>query len=613
MSQSFQMIREKIKNLKGTPGCYLWKNKENEVIYVGKAIRLSERVRSYLNPNLQDVKTLTLQSEIHDLDWIATNSEEEALILEDNLIKKHNPKFNVRLKDDKKYPYICISVEENYPMVFLTRKIKDDKRKYFGPFSDVRATRSTLDLIHKIFPIRKTVQKLPLSTPRRPCLNFHIKRCLAPCQGNVSEKEYQVMIGQVIDFLEGKKDNVEKSLVEQMQTYAEKMEFEKAALIRDSLDYVRKLRQKQTILNQGSGNEDIIAYAAQNDEGQVVVFEIRDGHLDNKKTFAIKGVSHSSETEILSSFLEQYYLRVQIIPTKIILPSHAKADNSFLLEYMQNKFGKKAKIQYPSAGNKKSLLKLAEKNAAMNLTERILATKLRDKSEALQEIKNILQLPKSPQIMECYDISHFQGAQPVASGVQFVDGKPYKKGYRHYKMDSYEGINDPGMMHEVISRRLQRLLNDNEDLPDLIVIDGGFTQLQRACEAAVALGAGQIPMVGLAKKREEIYFPGESVPYSFPKDSPAMRLIRSMRDEAHRFGVTFHRKRRNQNTLKSVLEEMPEIGAVRRKALLKHFAGTTKIEEASLEDLQQVPGIGKKIAEKIFRHMQDKTSEPDTT
>lgn len=596
-----ELIREKIKNLKGVPGCYLWKNHHQEVIYVGKALRLSERVRSYLNPNQNDLKTKSLQAEIYDLDWIATNTEEEALILEDTLIKKYNPRYNVRLKDDKHYPYICISTDEAYPMLYFTRKIGDEKKRYFGPFSDTRATRQTIDLIQKIFPIRKTVQKLPLKTPRRPCLNYHIKRCLAPCQGNISQEEYNRIINQVIDFLEGKKDSVEKSLIEQMNEYSARMEFEKAAVFRDVLTNVRSLRKKQTILQQGGGDSDIISFAVKEDEGQVVVLEVRCGHLDNKKTFGLKGVAHSNGREIIGSFLEQYYLMSKIIPPEIVLPPGAKIDSEFLLDFLQKKHGKKPKILYPQGGDKKSLLNIAGKNATMNLTERILATRFRDKTAALKELQQNLQLSDRPEVIECYDISHFQGAEPVASGVQFINGKPNKSGYRHYKIRSYQGINDPGMIHEVIGRRLQRLSNEGEKIPDLIIIDGGYTQLQRACEAAVALGLESIAMIGLAKKREEVFFPGENHPYSFDKHSASMRMIRNIRDEAHRFGVTYHRKRRNRATIKNLLDEIPDIGKHRKKAIQKYFADKKHIETAEPEDFLQVPGIGKKLAEKIYQ------------
>ncbi|MCB1159713.1 MAG: excinuclease ABC subunit C, partial [Leptospiraceae bacterium] len=333
-AEHIRLIREKLKNLSHSPGCYLWKNKENEVIYVGKALKLSERVRSYLNPRQSDAKTKALQEEIYDLDWVITNNEEEALILEATLIKKYSPRFNVRLKDDKRYPYICISIDEMFPRVYTVRKVKHDGKRYFGPFSDGKASRDVLKLIQKTFPLRKTNIKLPQEKVLRPCLNFHIKRCLGPCQKNISQEEYSKVVEQVVHFLEGKKDVLEKELEVQMMLYSEKMEFEKAALIRDSLDNIRRIRQKQTVINPGGGNEDIVAYARKDDEGQIVIFEIRSGIFEDKKTFALNGLNHASAREILVSFLEQYYLQAQTYPERIILPILIKNDVEPLLNYL---------------------------------------------------------------------------------------------------------------------------------------------------------------------------------------------------------------------------------------------------------------------------------------
>lgn len=599
---------EKVKHLSESPGCYLWKNAKDEVIYVGKALKLLNRVKNYLSPRPRDMKLRFLQKEIFDLEWIITRTEKEALILEATLIKKYNPKYNVRLKDDKGYPYICISIDEPYPMLYLSRNTKDEKKKYFGPYTDVKSTRDLIALIHKIFPIRKTVQKLPLPKPRRPCLNFHIKRCLAPCQGNVTEEEYAKVIGQVMQFLEGKKDSLLQELRERMKTLSQNMEYERAIIYRDMIESISRIQQRQTVVNPEGGDEDIIAFAKKDDEGQVVILEVRTGRLEVKKTFALKGMNNSSDKEIITSFIEFYYLQANFIPATIILPVIIKNEVDIIIDYISKTKGFAPKLRFPAGGDKKSLLKLAEKNAEMNLSERLLAARLKDQSNALKELKTILKLKDIPNIIECYDISHTQGIEPVASGVMFVDGKPYKSGYRHYKIRGYDSVNDPGMMHEVIARRLQRLLNEDESLPDLVVIDGGETQLARACEAAVAIGLKELPMVGLAKKREEIYFPGEKIPYNFDSNTPAMRLLRHIRDEAHRFGVTFHRKRRNKETFKSILQGIPDIGIERKKKILKFFSDKKKIEDASLEDLKQVPGIGNKLAEKIYKQISNSTS-----
>jgi excinuclease ABC subunit C len=601
-----KLILEKIKNLTDEPGCYLWKDAKGEVIYVGKAIRLPSRIRSYLNPNIADVKTRHLQLEIADLDWIVTGTEVEALILESTLIKKYNPKYNVRLKDDKRYPFICVSTSEKFPMVFLSRRPRANGDRYFGPYTDSRAARDALQILHKIFPIRKTKLKLPLAKSQRPCLNFHIGRCLGPCQGNVLESDYKEMIDRVVQFLEGKKDVLIDNLRSRMLDYSEKMDFETAAHYRDILSRVEKVREKQTVVSVEGGDEDIVSFAKRENEGQIVLLEVRAGRLEGKKTFPFTGLNDSSNQELLEAFLRDYYLNASFVPRTIYLPEAAKDGINALMEYLQKQLGFVPKIKVPALGKKRSLINIAQKNAELALTERLLATKLRDQTTALQELKENLKLNEIPQVIECYDISHIQGFEPVASGVMFVDGKPYKPGYRHYKIRGHEGINDPGMMHEVIGRRLQRLLNEDEAMPDLIVIDGGPTQLNRACEIAIALDIPNLPMVGLAKKREEIYFPGEKEPYTFPINSPSMRLLRNLRDEAHRFGVTYHRLRRIKAELKTLLDEIPDIGAVRRRSILKYFQGRKKIQDAKWEELVQIDGIGEATAHKIINYIKNK-------
>ncbi|MBE7411724.1 MAG: excinuclease ABC subunit UvrC [Leptospiraceae bacterium] len=597
------VLKEKIKNLKNSSGCYLWKNKNSEIIYVGKATDISSRVRSYLNPNQSDLKTRYLQSEIYDLDWILTNSEVEALILEANLIKKYNPRFNVRLKDDKKYPYICVSTDEEFPMVYLTRNVKDDKKKYFGPFTDVKGARDLLSVIHKFFPIRKTYQKLP-AKPKRPCINFQMGRCLAPCTGKVTQDEYWVIVNQVLKFLEGKKEDLIKELKLKMGNHSKNLEYEAAKRYRDIIQNVSLYQKKQLVVSIDGGDEDIFAFARRDDDGQAVIFEVREGKLESKKTFALQGLEYSTQREVISSFLRDYYVNAKFIPRTIFLPENIKDEANVLLEHIAKITGFSVKIKFPSKGEKASLIRLAERNAELNLTERILALKYKDQSSALKELKEILKLGDTPNIIECYDISHFQGSEPVASGVMFLEGKPFKTGYRNYRIKSHKGINDPAMIHEVIARRLQKLLNEGESIPDLIVIDGGLTQLTRACEAALALDLKNLPIIGLAKKREEIYFPGEKTPYQFDKNSPAMRLLRHIRDETHRFGVKFHRSRRNKETLKSILSEISDIGIERRKSISAYFAGKKKIQDASKNELMEIPGIGEKLANSIYEKIQ---------
>ena len=603
VAEQFELIKEKIKNLGSSTGCYLWKDREQNVIYVGKAIRLADRVRSYLNPNSTDPKAISLRQEIFDLDWILTNSEHEALILEANLIKRYNPKYNVRLKDDKKYPFICISTDEPFPMVYLTRKVKADGKKYYGPYTDVKAARDILKLIHKIFPVRKKHQTLPLKKPASPCLNFHIKRCLAPCTGKVSVEDYNAIIQMVIYFFEGKRDEIIASLKSKMEDFSNQFLFEKAAIYRDMIQAIQSVSQKQSIINTTLGDEDILACAKKDNNGEMVVFEIREGRLEGKKSFALDGLQDSSDLESYLGFIKLYYLQSSFIPEKIRIPVKTSEEINFLENSLSSIAQKPVKI-LSTSGSTYSIFKLALKNAELNLTERLLATKLKEEKTALKQLQEILNLPKLPEIIECYDISHFQGSQPVGSGVQFVNGKPNKRAYRHYLIRGYTEINDPGMIHEVISRRLTRIQNENLPVPDLFVIDGGYTQLSRAVEAALNLGFENLAMIGLAKKREEIYFPSEKYPYKFDIDSPAIRLIRQIRDEAHRFGIEFHRKKRNQATLKSILDSISDIGSIRKRKIINHFINKKKLKEITKEELLQIDGIGETLAEKIISFFQ---------
>ncbi|EMO64432.1 excinuclease ABC, C subunit [Leptospira borgpetersenii serovar Pomona str. 200901868] len=570
------LILEKIKNLGISPGCYLWKSRKGEVLYVGKAKNLDKRVRNYLKENHPDIKTRALQKEIFDLDWIATGTEKEALILEATLIKKHNPRFNVRFKDDKKYPYICVSLSESFPMVYITRKLKDNGDRYFGPYSDVKSTRETLDIILRIFPVRKTRQVLPLPKPRRPCLNFDMGRCLGPCQGNIPVEDYKIVIDQVIQFLEGKKESLVGDLSIKMNASSNRMDFEKAARYRDMLQRIQNFREKQTVVSAEGGDEDVIGFARKKDEGQVILLEVRGGRLETKKSFPIQGVLDAEDSEILGAFFRDYYLNAALVPPLIFVPADIQEETAAVMDVLQEKTGFRPKLKSPRGGDKRSLLKIAEKNAELGLTERLLATHYRDQTASLKEIQEMFSLEHPPHIIECYDISHFQGSEPVASGVMFVEGKPFKQGYRKYNIRGYKGINDPGMIHEVISRRLQRIANEESVFPDLIVIDGGPTQLAKACEAAVEAGAERIPMIGLAKKREEIYFPGDNEPFIFDMNSSGMKLLRHLRDEAHRFGVSHHRSRRNKETMRSLIQDVPDIGLKRSKLLLRHFSGEKK-------------------------------------
>lgn len=588
------------------PGCYLWKDAHGTILYIGKANDLRARLKSYLRPDT--IKTEFLMRNVRSLDWITTGNETEALILEANLIKKNKPRFNVRLKDDKRYPYICVSTSEEYPRIFITRTIRNDQNHYFGPYTDAKSARAIIDFIHRAFPIRKKNIKIDRGKPRKPCMNFHIHRCPGPCQGNVDPADYNKIVNEIILFLEGKREVLEDLVLKRIQDYSEKLDFEKAAVYRDLLLQIRKVTEEQSVMSPGGGDEDIIAMAKDETGGQIVLMEVRNGRILERKSFPLQGLEKSQDPEIITGFLRDYYIQTSYIPSKIVIPLRVGQKEIRPLEdYFSWKTGRRVSITAAASREVKAMQQLAVKNAELQLKERILATKFRDERRAMIDLQKMLNLKELPAVLECYDISHLSGSNTVASGIRFVDGKPDRSGYRKYKIRNVEGINDPASMHETIQRRIERLQKENRPFPDLIVIDGGIPQLNAAKKAADKLGAN-IPMIGLAKQREEIYFPGDPYPKKFDENSPGMRLIRRARDEAHRFGVTFQRKLRNKSMVRHALDSVTDIGPARRLAILKHFAGR-QMETVSESELQEVPGVGKTLASKIYRQLHSDDSD----
>lgn len=597
MPSTSENLRATVARAPQTPGCYIWKGPSGEALYVGKAINLRSRLRSYLASWLDNPRTVALMEVAVDLEWITVDTEAEALILEATLVKERQPRFNVRLKDDKRYPFLCVSLAEPFPQLFLTRTVRDDGNAYFGPFTDVRAARNTMELIHKIFPIRKVRQRLPLRRPGRPCINFHMKRCLAPCTGQVAEAEYRRVVDDVLLFLQGKGDLLEQLVEKKMTEYSEQQSYEKAAIYRDVLINVRRTQERQSVVQAGFADEDILGFARRDDAGQVVVLEIRGGKWLDRLTFPMEATANADPGEILASFVRDYYLTSERLPARIVTPQ--RVPGAALLEKtLSERAGRKLRLRAGRSPQQRSLLKIAARNAELLLSERLLALRSRDREQSLVELQKLLSLPEIPGVIECYDISHTQGSHTIASGVVFVDGAPKTSAYRQYRIRSVAGIDDPASIREAIGRRLQRLLNESKALPDLIVIDGGLTQLSAACEAAAALDLGRLPMIGLAKEREELYFPGERSPRQYDPNSAAMRLLRRLRDEAHRFAISRHRQSRNRDLLRHVLDQAPDIGPARKAALLRHFADR-RIEEATVDELMQTPGIGPETARKI--------------
>ena len=611
-------IREAVKRSPEKPGCYFWKSTTGEILYVGKAKNLKNRLHSYIRGNSDNIRIFNMLEQARSIEYIITQTENEALLLEANIVKRHAPRFNVRLKDDKSYPYLCISISEAFPQIFITRNIKDDNKLYFGPYSDVKATRATLAMIHKIFPIRKVRQKLPLKRAIRPCMNFHINRCLAPCQKNVSEEEYRKIINEILLFLEGKTEILEKQLAERMKSYSASKSYEKAAIYRDMIYAVRRINEKQLVQIHGT-DKDVLALARKDDHGQIAILEIRNGRMIGCKSFPLQGLSNVSDEEVFGSFVRDYYLSLDDIPNSIQIPvklkekklisatlferTNRKINFNHFLSNSSNKNNLKEKTKERSQRigmtTSAGLYHSAKQNVEFLLQDRLLALRSTNQDIALDDLKEMLGLTKRPQKMECYDISHIQGFETVGAGIVFWGARPKPSAYRHYKIKETKGINDPASIKEVIKRRIQKLLKEEAKLPDIILIDGGITQVNAAYEAASELGQNNLYILSLAKKYEELYFPKNSIPSSFDPNRPGMRLLRYMRDEAHRFAVRYHRSRRNQITAKHVIEDLENIGQVRKKALLKHFSKNF-IEKTNMAELKQISGIGPQIAKQIY-------------
>ena len=575
------MLEKKLKTLPENPGVYLMKNSQGKIIYVGKAKILKNRVRQYFQQNKNhSPKVVAMVKKITDFETIITASEVEALILECNLIKKYRPRYNISLKDDKTYPFLKITAEK-FPRILITRKKIHDGAKYFGPYTS--SIKETLQLLRKIFPLRtcKNFQK-------RPCLEFHIKRCLAPCAEKISREDYLAIVKSAEKFLEGKTLEVEKNLQAEMESAAENLNFETAARLRDILFAVKKIAEKQKIVTD-AGNLDAIGLAKINSEVCAQIFFVREGKVVGRENFLLQNAVEESDAKIISEFIKQYYSAAELTAEEILLP--CEIEEEILSEWLG------VKIFEPKRGVKKSLVEMACENAEKFLQEKIQREEIKNSQTlgAVEELKKFLNLPVLPRRMECFDISHIQGAETVASMVSFFNGAADKKNYRRFKIKSAEGKPDDFLsMREVVERRYKNL----ENLPDLIVIDGGIGQLNSALEIIRGFGI-KIPVVGLAKQFELIFVENSSEPVELPRGSQALFLMQRIRDEAHRFAITYHRKLRRKRNLESELDKISGIGKVRREELLKKFGSIEKIKSATLEEILEVRGMNKVAAENL--------------
>ena len=593
------LVAEKLKLLPDSPGVYIMKDARGKIIYVGKAIVLKNRVRQYFQSSRnQAPKVRAMVSHVADFETIMTANEVESLILEANLIKKHRPRYNIRLKDDKSYPYVKVTVQEEYPRVFITRRVLRDGARYFGPYTNVTALRDSLKLLKRLFPLRTC-----RTMPDRPCLEYHIKRCLAPCVGEVTAEDYRAMIRAVLLFLEGRTDDVERELEHRMNLAAEAYHFETAARLRDQLAAVRKAAERQNIVT-GAGDQDAIGMAHSAAGVCVQIFFIRGGKMIGREHFLLRGSEEESDADILRAFLEQYYNQATFVPREVLLPHAIDAAGQEIIErwLAEKKGGGKIVLLTPQRGTKHDLVMMATGNAEKFLADEETRRSLADEQTlgAVEELGRYLGLKKPPHRMECFDISHNQGQETVASMVVFEGGMPKKSDYRRFKIKSAEGKPDDFLsMREVTTRRYVGLPED--ELPDLIIIDGGKGQLSSALEIIRnEAGHKNVPVVGLAKQFELVFTEGNVEPVELPRRSQSLYLIQRIRDEAHRFAITFHRKLRGKRNLVSVLDHIVGVGPKRRQALWAHFGTLDKIKAASVDELASVPGMNRPSAEAIF-------------
>ncbi|MGD0339786.1 MAG: excinuclease ABC subunit UvrC [Bacteroidota bacterium] len=598
-------LKEKLEMLPTDPGVYLHKNSEGKVLYVGKAKNLRNRVRQYFQKSRPQIPRIErLISQISDIELLIADSEVEALILEANLIKKYSPRYNVLLKDDRSYPYIVIT-NEPFPRVFVTRRIIKDGSKYFGPYTDVTSVRSALKTIHEIFKIRSCNyyidEEVVARKKIRVCLDYHIKKCDGPCEGLISRQKYCEMIGGVEQLLRGKINDLVATLEVEMQQHSERLEFETAGEFRDKINALRVYTEKQSVVDLERSERDVVAYAIEKDDACGVIFKIRDGKVIGRQHFYMSNVEGRDAEEILESLIERYYLEAEDIPVEILLADTIK-DTDTLSKWLSEKSHQKVLIGIPSSDDQKKLIKFCQTNARYLLAE-LKVQKLKYEElipKSVAALQYDLRLPKAPRRIECFDISNIQGSDTVASMVVFVDGKSRKSGYRKFKIKTVEGPNDFASMQEVIERRYQRLLEEQGNFPDLIVVDGGKGQLSGAVEVLHRLGVTGQPIIGLAKRLEEIFLPGESEPLQLPKTSSALRLLQRLRDEAHRFAITYHRQLRSRRTLQTELDLIEGIGKKRAKELLETFGSVQGVKFATRE--QHVEVVGEKVAQKIAEY-----------
>ncbi len=598
-------IQEKLESLPAGPGVYQHKDAQGKVLYVGKAKSLRSRVRSYFQKSRSlDPRIEQMLSRATDLEIIVTDSEVEALILEANLIKRLKPRYNVNLKDDKSYPYIVVT-NEAFPRVFVTRQIRRDGSRYFGPYTDVKNVRAALKAVRDLFMIRSCNFVLDADTIARRkvklCLDYHIKKCEGPCEGLVTEERYNAMIEQVVTLLKGKTEALIAALRRDMEAYADQRKYEEAALMRDRIRGLQAYAERQKAVDLDASDRDIIAFAAEGDDACGAIFKVRDGKLIGRHHYYMSGVEGKPSAEILETLLQQQYLESDDVPEEILLPSEAE-DTEALQEWLSRRRGSAVSLRVPIEGEEAKLVALTRNNARFLLDELKIQRMKRAESlpHRVTALQQDLHLPAPPRRIECIDISNTQGTDAVASLVVFVDGKPRKSEYRKFKIRAVTGPDDFASMREVVERRFTRILREQTTPPDLLMVDGGKGQLSSAVEVLTRLGLSSQPVIGLAKRLEEVFLPGESEPVLIAKASGGLRLLQQIRDEAHRFAITYHRSLREKRTLQTELDLIAGIGKKRAQELLEAFGSVQGVKFATAEQLAAV--VGQKTAEKILEY-----------
>ena len=597
-----QHLESKLRALPAKPGVYLFKDKEGKVIYVGKAGSLKSRVRTYFgSPANLSPKIQQLVSNIHDLEFVITSSEQEALILECDTIKRYAPRFNASLKDNKTFPYLKIDIKENWPGVYVTRQVQKDGARYFGPFASAGSVRKTIRLIKKIFPYRSCSKRID-GKDKRPCLDYYIHQCLGPCIGAVEKDEYHGVISQVILFLQGKQELILRELDSKMKAAAQRLHFERAALLRDQIDAIEDVIEGQRIATTLRGEKDVIGLAQNETLAYVEIFFIRNNKLVGRDHFIMEGTQGDSPGQIMTSFVKQYYASASYIPSLILL-QHPVEELAVLSQWLSQQRGRKVKLQVPQRGAKKKLVETVAENAARGLElAQLKEMKAEVISSGLQELKDKLHLPKMPRRIECYDVSNILGTVAVASMVVLEKGWPKPAHYRRFRIKTVAGANDYAMIQETLRRRFKRGATGEGAwgiIPDLVLIDGGKGQLNTALELSQELGLASIPMASLAKENEEVFIPGDPRPVHIPKDSPALHILQRARDEAHRFAISYHQKLRRKGFITSALDNVTGIGPKRKRALLRRFGSVAAIKKASREELSQTEGITLALAKKV--------------